>query len=456
MKGREEERTYELVASDYFMHSSIERQRRLLDERRGEWIARRMEMIAKETKERLLGTGVEFRVDKQAVEKKPATISLEDVLGKEQYFMELLLVCEVREWEKLFWIKFKAFLVKIGKYRLEEKERLAREWRANCWRRLNPQMDAALKRLANVDDMEDKDLFLESLGRQWALSISLLFDGADNRNIISLSEFRGEIGDTLVDGEMHLRMEKELEDTEFRLKRGSDLRRFDQFWDDHTLFKCRYSRSKWLLFSQSSTVPLKVYLNALKGNKNIIHISFDYMKTIMKSDFDVNRFLYDLPWVTSISPGPYTTIPAIRRDLLFVKSIINNLNTFAKEIKLDPSSTYIFSDAGIFDVCSDEIGNNARILISFVAPTSGKRLLLRVKHSGEEDAPLEVTLRSTKLQLNPPSKSSLTIDDITLYPTEVSDPSESDHLSFVPEVRNNIFIQFVGPVFHGHYLNDIV
>ena len=217
VKGREEERTYELVASDYFMHSSIERQRRLLDERRGEWIARRMEMIAKETKERLLGTGVEFRVDKQAVEnlKKPATISLEDVLGKEQYFMELLLVCEVREWEKLFWIKFKAFLVKIGKYRLEEKERLAREWRANCWRRLNPQMDAALKRLANVDDMEDKDLFLESLGRQWALSISLLFDGADNRNIISLSEFRGEIGDTLVDGEMHLRMEKELEDTEF-------------------------------------------------------------------------------------------------------------------------------------------------------------------------------------------------------------------------------------------------
>ena len=33
-KAREEERTYELVASDYFMHSLIERERRLLDEKR--------------------------------------------------------------------------------------------------------------------------------------------------------------------------------------------------------------------------------------------------------------------------------------------------------------------------------------------------------------------------------------------------------------------------------------
>ena len=50
---------------------------------------------------------------------------------------------------------------------------------------------------------------------------------------------------------------------------------------------------------------------------------------------------------------------------------------------------------------------------------------------------------------------SLTIDDITLYPIGVSDPS--DHLSFVPEVRNDIHIRFIGDNDwgHGHLLHDI-
>ena len=52
-----------------------------------------------------------------------------------------------------------------------------------------------------------------------------------------------------------------------------------------------------------------------------------------------------------------------------------------------------------------------------------------------------------------------TIDDLTLYPIQVPDPSESDHLSFVPEVRNDIFIGFIkGPDEyrgHGHFLDDI-
>ena len=42
VKGREEEQTEESLASDYFMLSSIERDRRLLDEKRVKWIARRM------------------------------------------------------------------------------------------------------------------------------------------------------------------------------------------------------------------------------------------------------------------------------------------------------------------------------------------------------------------------------------------------------------------------------
>ena len=160
-KGRDKERTEESLICEYFMHSSIERERRLQDEKRGKWIARRMDMITEET-ERELGTGVEYRVNMQTVEKKPATKSPEEVkvmLGVERYYMETLLVCEVREWEQLFWNKFKAFLNRIDKDRVEEKERLTREWRANCWKRLNPQMHAALERMTGVDDI-NKDSFL--------------------------------------------------------------------------------------------------------------------------------------------------------------------------------------------------------------------------------------------------------------------------------------------------------
>ena len=439
-KGREEERTYELVASDYFMHSSIERERRLLDESRGKWIARRMEMIAKE-RESLLGMGVEYRVDKQAVETKPIKTpdQVKEMLGQEQCAMELLLVCEVRKWEQLFWNKFESFLVQISKYRVGETERLTREWKANCWKRLNKQMDAAQKRMADVD------MVSSWIGNEWAACISQFFEEVQNPDGITLSKLRSWIGN-------EDRMKVEIEDAKFRLKRGSELGRFDQFWVNDTLFECRYSRSKWLNFYQSPTVPVEVYSHYLKGNKNITHISFREMD----SDFDVNRFLCDLPWVTSISPDRRTTIPAVPRDLLFIRSS-NDLNTFAKEIKLDPPSTYIFSDAGIYDMDSDKLWKNARVLISFVAPISGKRLILRVEHSGgEEDPPLKVTLGSNNIHLNPSSKSSLTINDITLYPIGVSGPS--DHLSFVPEVRNDICIRFIGTdkdSEHRHFLHDI-
>jgi hypothetical protein len=142
--GKEKERNEEsLLICDYFMHSSIDRERRLLDERRVRWIARRMEMITKEMKERFQGMmGVEYRVDKQAAEKKRATKLPEEVerlLIWERYMMEMLLLYEVKEWEELFWDKLKAFLDWIDQDRVDVihvKEILTREWKANCWKRL--------------------------------------------------------------------------------------------------------------------------------------------------------------------------------------------------------------------------------------------------------------------------------------------------------------------------------
>ena len=410
---------------------------------------------------------MEYRVNKQAVEKKPATIlphlpegGIEELLFSEQYLMELLLVYEVNEWEELYWQKLKSFLDQIGNDRVEEKERLTREWRADCWRRLNSQMHAAVKRWANFYNMIDKDYFLGILRDEWASSISLFCEGVEKPYpLLVFIESWGEIND--LNDEIRQRMEKEIEDTKFRLKRGSDLGRFDQFWDDSSLFGCRYSRSKWVFLTQFlSNTPLEILSHALKGNKNIIHINF----SDMNSDFDVDHFLCDLPWVTSISFRPQSTLSSIHHDLLlFIKSanLKNDLITFAKEIrhKLDLFSTYIFTDAGVSDMMflDERLCNNARVLISFVAPTSGQSLILRLKHSGEENGPLEVTLGPTIIQFNPSSKSSLKIDDISLYSTiQVPSPSGSDCLSFEPGIRNDVVIQFRGTVKrHGHYLHDI-
>ena len=279
-KGKEEEQNKESsLTCDYFMHPSIERERWLVDERRVKWIARRMDMITKETKERFEGgMGVECRVNKQAIE-KPATKSpkeIEEMLAREQFFMDLLLLYEVMEWEEFFWNKFKAFLDQISNDRVEEKERLTREWRANLSKRFNPQMRPVLKRLV---DFNEKGWFPESL-KGWLTSLDQLFEWTENPNVEILSKLREEMEP--LDDEIRLRIEKEIEDTQFRLKRGSDLGRFDQFWDDDSLFKCRYSQSKWLYLRQNSTVPLEIYLRALKGNKNITHITF-------ASDSDVDQ-----------------------------------------------------------------------------------------------------------------------------------------------------------------------
>jgi hypothetical protein len=61
------------------------------------------------------------------------------------------------------------------------------------------------------------------------------FGEVGNLNSISLSELRREMEP--LDDEIRLRVEEEIEDTEFRLERGSDLGRFDQSWDDDSLFE---------------------------------------------------------------------------------------------------------------------------------------------------------------------------------------------------------------------------
>ena len=159
-------------------------------------------------------------------------------------------------------------------------------------------MHAAKERLAefNSNTEERFSTLLESFSDQWASSISRLFEGLEKpySSLISLSELRDEMGPADATNDIYevcLRIEKEIEDTEFRLKRGSDLGRFDQFWDDDSLFNCRYSRSKWLYLNPYRTnAPLEVHLHALKGNKNIIHVVL--IPSLMSTRFKLQFLIY--------------------------------------------------------------------------------------------------------------------------------------------------------------------
>jgi hypothetical protein len=199
---------------------------------------------------------------------------------------------------------------------VELKERWTREWKASCWKRLDSLAHAAEKRMPG------------SSGGWWASRIRKLFEGVEASEI--LSDLRYYIQG--LTSEIRLQIEMEMEDIHFRLKRGSDLDRFDQFWDSDDLFNCRYSRSKWAKL-YNSEVPVEVYLLALKRNRNIIHVALS--SHIHNSQ--VERFhaaICDLPpWVTSISCGKdgFEHLPAIHRDGLFIKSTMNDLITFAKE-----------------------------------------------------------------------------------------------------------------------------
>ena len=156
-------------------------------------------------------------------------------------------------------------------------------------------------------------------------------------------------------------------------------------------------QSKWLNLSLSlASAPLEIYSHALNQNKNIIHFTFGIESGVLQFPSAIS----DLPWVNSLT-WLFGSPPAIDRDLLFINSTNNDLITFAKEIRpkllVDDFSTYIFTEAGIYDTISDKLGFYARVLISFVGPTSGQSLILRLKHYGKEDGSLEIHQENMKL-----------------------------------------------------------
>jgi hypothetical protein len=71
---------------------------------------------------------------------------VEEGLIYERFLMERLLVHEVEAWEGLVWHRVKEFM---GRHDVPEsgKEQLMREWRGNCWKRLDTNIHAVDARM---------------------------------------------------------------------------------------------------------------------------------------------------------------------------------------------------------------------------------------------------------------------------------------------------------------------
>jgi hypothetical protein len=188
-----------------------------------------------------------------------------------------------------------------------------------------------------------------------------------------------------LDDEIRLRVEKEIEDTEFRLKRGSDLGSGSISFG--TLFECRYSRWK----------PLVITCSERKQKHHPHYFLRFWLSCQLFSGYGRLRYLGTRQCFFS----------DLRPQALQVRHLgsNNDLITIAKEIrlKLDSFSTYIFTQARGSDMyhLPDRLANNAIVIISFVPPNIWQKAYTDLEHSGKEGAPLEVTLGSTIIQLNP-------------------------------------------------------
>ena len=446
----------------YLEQGPVERMLGMLYTHRGKWVEKCMALVMRETRGRFRTVR---RVDGDTGGKDDASggesdakvvdeerEKMEELFIDEWCHMEMLLVCEVERWEEQVWERRRRF---VGGS--PEKQRLTREWRGNCWKRLDAiiramgaRMDAA-KTKANSNEFDVSQKWQDThdvIQQAWQTAVERFMDPEYETSTSSPSMPLQRLEESLnihniakpmwwrlANGlsverlekqceEMASRLGRELEDVKERLDQG--LERCDQFWVDDYLLHCRHPQSKILyLLKPRLQAPLEVYSRALKQNKIIAYIEF--------GDFDSDddrRWIADmirgLPWITSICVSNRELIPAIdRRAPLFIHDFRHHdIRTFlATDQQLAHSQgTFIF-------VTPDTIA------VSFVGPTSGN-LILRLTHRSTTDS-TDLILTGTSFQLS--LSSSLTVDDITLHPS----PCEFDKPSFERGIRNNLIIEVV-------------
>ena len=259
----------------YLELERVERMLGMLYTRRGKWVESYMRWVMRETRERFEGRETVRRVDGDTCaalfagepDAKVVDGELEKLLIDEWRLMELLLVYEVESWEEQLWERRRLF---VGGS--PEKERLTREWRANCWKRLDAnilamdaRMDAA-KTTANSNEFDLSWNARNDIQQAWRALVDR-FMGRDTYSpsmpLQRLIEDIGEITKPRTwwpnnslnvevfvkqPKEMLSRSRRELQDIEERLTQG--LERCDQFWVDEQLLGCRHSQSRILILNK--------------------------------------------------------------------------------------------------------------------------------------------------------------------------------------------------------------
>ena len=464
----------------YLELGRIERMVGMFYTRRGKWIENYMALVIRETRERSVGAKtIVRRGDGEAVadtgkadEKQRTTRGteqlasepdsnqdlelFESLLIEEWCLSEKLMVYEVERWEEQLWERAKAF---FDSDEVSEKERLANEWRANSWKRLDAniramdaRMDAA-KANTNLGERTGSEWLDEkyrSIQQAWQ-SVLERFVGSKTPSISPSMPLphpeherppawrMGSVNVTQrrrLARQMENRFTMEIEDVTNRLNQG--LERCNDFMVHSMLVECRHSRSKVLTLDTLLRVPLEVLSRELKRNKNVIYLHFHvYSDEAYPWVADMIR---DMPWVTTIYVQDAKRLPDIQRD---TPLCINDLYTqdidFQTFLNDDPRLASS-QDTFIFFYFTPTIA------VSFVGPESGN-LILKLSHSSADGAYL--TVKGTSFQLAIPH--SFTVDYITLY----AHPSEPGHLSFERGTRNNLIIQVTRNNPYDYDIHDI-
>jgi hypothetical protein len=469
----------------YLEQGHLEGMRQLLDVTRGQWIERYTQWVIAGTRARFQSertkrvNGV-LEGDGNANEKKGvpeggelnggpntktklASFAVEEALMDERGFMEKLFVYEVEAWEGLVWRRMQEF-VNRNDIPEHEKERLRREWRANCWKRLDANIHAMDGRIdaANAEvnaitsyqlqatlQAKLKDVYSD-VQSTWQAVIRRIVD-SDNptpfppsKSICSRFSHDIQAHARRIENRSHSpahleqeqrqhhvmvsRLKRELMDVEYRIAQGLDC--CDQFWDDQKILECRHPWSKFLFLSPIDLrAPHDVYSRALKANNGIIHIRF-----ICHSDEHYAWFadvIRALPSVTSIDVRDLQRLRLTQPSTpLFLDDGSQSIENFLDNDPLLADSRY-----------TRVIMKHARgysywiIAVSFIGP-SFSHLILRITHrSHQPNTSLSITVRGTSFTLNIPTI--LRTDDITLSPFG----SSSSELYFERRTRNTLIIR---------------
>lgn len=518
----------------YLKQGLLERKRRLLMERRGEWIEMYMKWISAETRDdfsfaegqplnndisenklsKTNETDIKAILRQGGKDVDQKTLEIELMLMWERCLMEHLLIYEVRGLEEQLLVEMRRVYKQL--VRKSDKARLMKEWRANCWKRLdaesgamNARMNAAARKLddrskihmdLNLEDRYPYKQWTDRIRKAWVTIIEryvgtppstlallrLSPDSGSSSEVARISNANLEscfdwlkFSDFESTGassgssyafqqkiEMKRRLQSEIDDIKLRLHNG--LEHCHEFWSDIELVKMKHSTRKWVSLDLDRAVqlhaPLQAYTRLLKTNKNIMFMEIDWDTLYSSSAFDLSakawvaEIIRDMPSLTCVNFGPrlskYGSDPTDIHDHQHLL-VIRGEPTPNQALLAQSKATVMSIHGTNFEVLGDGLqchSGTLRITVSFFGPERGDYLTLRLLHYS--DFPQLTVKVKESLEFQLLVSSSPTTDNVVVCPSR--GPSDSTQLHFKPNARNNLTINVANCHTNcRYYLRDI-